>query len=293
MDRLGIAAEVVFTEAPWHAVELAEAAVRGGAERIVAVGGDGTACEVAEGLHHAGGGTLAMLPVGTGNDVARSCGVPIPHQAALQVAAGNHTRRFDLIKVTRQCDDATPTDATPAQTGHVVINAIGIGLVGDINRRAARFKKIRGIAVYLGTALSSLFAYCSPEVRVETPQHSWHGAITMIAIQNGPTTGGGFKLTPSAVSDDGLLDATLVPGLSPLRRIPRLLAGMRGTLGQLPGTVELRDSYLELHHDEPIPMHLDGNHEMLEPPCNRFEVLPNALQVAVPAPPVRAGPQNA
>ena len=103
-------------------------------------------------------------------------------------------------------------------------------------------------------------------------------------VHNGPTTGGGFNLTPAARPDDGLLDATLVPGVGPLGRLPRLLAAMRGALGGQRGTIELQASELVLTFDEPLPIHLDGNQDLLQPPSARFEILPRALRVVVPAP---------
>jgi len=166
----------------------------------------------------------------------------------------------------------------------VVFNAIGVGLLGDINVRAARIKRVRGIAVYLGTALVSLVRFESPMVTIETPDRRYRGAMTILAVHGGPTTGGGFALCPRAVPDDGVLDATLVPGIGPLGRIPRLVAAMRGTLGRMEGTIELQAPWLELRFDRPLPMHVDGDTTMLEPPSARFEVLPKAIRVAVPKP---------
>lgn len=264
-DR-GIEPDVVFTERPWHAIELAEQAVRDGHRRVVAVGGDGTMAQAAAGLHRAGSGTLCMLPLGTGNDAARTLGVPLDWREALQVALDGHPREVDLIRV----------------GDFVVFNAIGVGLLGDINVRAARIKRMRGIAVYLGTALVSLVRFESPSVTLETPDFRYEGEMTILAVHGGPTTGGGFNLCPRAVPDDGNLDATLVPGIGPLGRVPRLVAAMKGTLGRMKGTLELQVPWLELRFDRPLPMHVDGDTAMLEPPSARFEVLPRAIRVAVP-----------
>jgi YegS/Rv2252/BmrU family lipid kinase len=266
LEAQGVRAPHVLTEAPWHAVELAKQAIAEGVQTVVAVGGDGTFCEVAEGVHQAGGGTLALIPRGTGNDTAKTLGVPVPVEQAAAVLAAGRTRSIDLIAI----------------DGHVVVNAIGIGLTGDINRRAARVKVVRGIAVYLVTALVSLVRFSSPRITLETPDQRYEGEMTILAVHGGPTTGGGFNLTPAARPDDGLLDATLVPGIGPLGRLPRLAAAMRGRLGGCRGTVELRAPWIELGFDVPLPIHLDGNQHILEPPTARFEVLPKALRVVVP-----------
>jgi diacylglycerol kinase family enzyme len=106
--------------------------------------------------------------------------------------------------------------------------------------------------------------------------------MTILAVHNGPTTGGGFALTPRADPADGLLDVTLVPDVWLGGRVRRLVAALRGTLTAAPGTVELQAPWVELEHDVPLPVHLDGNAVVMEPPATRFEVVPAALGVAVP-----------
>jgi len=271
LEETGVRAPHVFTTAPGHATELAAEAAGGGEDVIVVAGGDGTLCEAAEGLYRAGRGTLAMLPMGTGNDAGRTLGIPSQIEDAARVLLDGHTRDVDLIRV----------------GDHIVLNAIGIGLLGDINLRAAKIKVVRGIAVYLFTAIASLFSYKSPLVRLETPDSSFEGTMTILAIHGGPTTGGGFRLTPNADPADGLLDACFVPGRGLLGKARRLVAGLRGTLGQAPGTVELRAPWIEITFSEPLPTHLDGNPIVLQPPTARFEVLPGALRVLAPPARVR------
>lgn len=262
----GLAAETVFTEGPGHAAELAEEAIRRGALRVVVAGGDGTVCEAAEGLYRAGSGELAILPLGTGNDGARTLGVPTSLEDAARAVVGGRIRPIDLIRV----------------GDRVVLNAIGVGLTGDINDRAADIKWVRGIAVYLLAALSALFRYRMQVVRMVTPEKNYEGSMLILAVHGGPTTGGGFALTPAAVPDDGLLDACLVEEVGPLGRLTRLAAAMRGTLGTKRGSHEVQAPWLELHFTQPLPAHLDGNSVTLEPPVARFEVVPGALRVVVP-----------
>jgi len=264
-NALGLTAPTVMTEAPAHATEIAASAVRDGADRIVVAGGDGTVCEAAEGLVRAGGGCLAVLPLGTGNDFARTVGIPTRFEAAVRVALGGHERRIDVIRI----------------GDRIAINAIGLGLTADINERAARVKFIRGIAVYAATALVSLVRYCPPEIRLHCGETRYDGAMTMLAVHNGPTTGGGFRLTPRADPEDGRLDACLVGCVSPIGRLARLVAGLRGTLGTMPGSLEASAPWLELEFVRPLAIHLDGNAAVLEPPSARFEIMPSALRVTV------------
>ncbi len=265
VKRLGLDVPSVMTEAPGHAADLAVRAVEEGVETIVAAGGDGTVCEIVEGLYRTGVGRLAILPLGTGNDAARTLGIPLHLHDAVRTAVTGRTRRVDLLSV----------------DGRVVLNAIGAGLTGEINRRAAAIKYIRGIGVYVVTAAASLFSYHAPRVRLDVDGRSWEGTMTMLAVHNGPTTGGGFRLTPAARPADGLLDVCLVEGMGALRRLRRLIAGLQGRLGRMPGTIELQTDAFELSFDVPIPVHLDGNQWELRPPHVRFSVLPAALEVVV------------
>ena len=271
IGECGLSAPVVFTEAPWHATELAAIAIAEGTQRVVVAGGDGTVCEAAEGLHRAGGGELAILPLGTGNDGARTLGVPQDLEEAARTAVDGQIRPVDLIRI----------------GDHVVFNAIGVGLTGDINDRAMSIKAakvplLRGILVYLVAALTSLFKYRMQKVRMVTEGGNYEGTMLILAVHGGPTTGGGFALTHAAVPDDGLLDACLVEEVGPIGRLMRLAAAMKGALGDKKGTHELQAPWLELHFAEPLPAHLDGNSVTLEPPLARFEVVPGALKVVVP-----------
>jgi diacylglycerol kinase (ATP) len=263
----GLRAPVWRTEAPGHATELAARAVREGAGLVVVAGGDGTVCEAAEGLHRAARGELAILPLGTGNDAARTLGVPVRFEDAVRAAVAGRTRRVDLIAV----------------GGRVVLNAIGIGLTADINQRAARVKWIRGIAVYAATAAVSLFAYEPPVVRVAADGVEYEGPMTMLAVHNGPTTGGGFRLTPAADPADGLLDACLVGEASAMGRLARLVGALRGTLGGMRGSLEAASPSLTLEFARPLPVHFDGNQAELAPPVATFQVLPLALAVRTAA----------
>lgn len=262
----GLSAPVVFTDSPGHATELAAAAVADGVRRVVVAGGDGTMCEAVEGLYRAGGGELGILPLGTGNDGARTLGVPLELEEAARALLNGSVREVDLVAV----------------GDHVVLNAIGIGLTGDINDRAAGIKWVRGILVYLVAAVSALFKYRMQNIRLVTEQQSYEGSMLILAVHGGPTTGGGFALTPAAVIDDGLLDACLVPEVWAGGRLARLAAAMGGKLGSKKGTLELQAPWLELHFQQPLPAHLDGNSVTLKPPMARFEVLPGALKVVVP-----------
>ncbi len=266
LRSLGVRGEVAITRAPGHASELAAAAVASGRTVVVAVGGDGTTDEVIQGLYREGRGVLGILPLGTGNDTAAGLGIPLELEGAVRVLLDGGRRRADLMRV----------------GDHVVLNAIGIGLLGDINLRAVRFKKIRGFLGYLLAASVSLFRFRTPRVVLRAEGTNYKGPMTILAVHGGPTTGGGFALAPEADPFDGRLDACLVTSLPGWKRPVRLLAALRGTLHRARESHMLRSPWLELDFEEPLACHLDGNATVLEPPGVSIEVLPGALEVVAP-----------
>jgi len=267
LAAVGLTPSHSVTKAPGHATDLAAEAAAAGHDVVVAAGGDGTICEVLQGLQAAGRGALAILPLGTGNDAARSLGLPLGLEAAARAVLAGERRRVDLM----QAGD------------RVVLNAIGIGLLGAINVNAASIKWTRGISAYLAAAVGTLFNYRCPEIELVDGSFHYRGPMTILAIHNGPTTGGGFRLCPAARTDDGALDATLVGGTGVAARLGAVAHAIRGTLGTQSYTQELRFTRLALSCDERLPFHWDGNPAYIDPPGLEFSILPAAQEVVVPA----------
>ena len=96
LRQLGLDAPVSLTTAPGHASDLAADAAARGAGVVVAVGGDGTVSEVLEGIHGSSV-ALGILPLGTGNDAARTLAVPSGLEAAVRVLLADRRRRIDLV----------------------------------------------------------------------------------------------------------------------------------------------------------------------------------------------------
>ncbi len=256
-----------LTKAPGHASDLAAEAIEAGHDVVVAAGGDGTICEVLQGLHGAGRGALGILPLGTGNDAARTLGLPLELEAACAVLLAGQRRRVDLMRAGER----------------VVLNAIGIGLLGAINVNSTAIKWVRGMGAYLAAGVGTLFRYRCPEIELSNGNFHYAGPMTILAVHNGVTTGGGFRLCPGAAPDDGELDATLVTETGVPDRLGALAHCLRGTLAAKPFTRELRFHRLELACDERLPYHWDGNPDHVEPPGMRFEILPAGLEVIAPA----------
>jgi YegS/Rv2252/BmrU family lipid kinase len=260
-----------LTARPGHATELARA-YAGEVERVVAVGGDGTVHEVANGLLSAGLATLPALgvvPVGTGNDFAKMTGGAglRPAEAIAAFAAGG-TRRFDVGHA----------------WGEFFVNSLGVGLDADVARRVNLYKHWPGSLGYIVAALQAIIHRRSLQLRVDADGASWSGPTVVLEVGVGPCAGGVFFLTPDARPDDGLLDVCAIGpfGLGfLLTKAPRVLRGRHTTLPQVRMAKAAHIRIVSA--DGPITAHLDG--ELRSPGAAELDVTlrPAALPVLVTA----------
>ncbi len=208
-------------EAPGHAVELARRAVEDGFDYVVAAGGDGTVNEVVNGMMEAGGGEarLGVIPLGTGNDLARTLGLPAedPRDAVAVLRLGC-TEALDLIRV-----EAENTCAW-------AINAAAGGFSGAVDERmTAERKKRWGPLAYLFGAAEAAVDLTDYDTRVafdDAPPERIQALNVVVA--NGRTIGGGKRVAPRANPCDGLLDVVVVrwaPMLNLAEVGARLMAG--------------------------------------------------------------------
>ncbi len=270
----GIAFDLVETRAPGHAIVLGREAGAAGRERVVAVGGDGTVHEVANGLLQApaaaDGATvpaLGAIPVGTGNDFAKLIHVfRVPPEEAARRMAAARTERFDVGCV----------------NGEYFDNSLGVGFDAEVARQANAATRLSGLAVYVVAVYKSFVSFRAPTLEVRSAAHQETGPMMMLECSIGRSAGGGFYLTPDADPADGLLDVCLIRkvGLVKfLRYVPRVL---KGTHGSLPVVAMFRTASLTIRSEgRPLLLHLDG--EVRAPDTREIEVTlePKRLRVLV------------
>jgi diacylglycerol kinase (ATP) len=257
--------------------ELAVQAAEGGAELLVVVGGDGSIHEVVNGLV-AGERTdveLALLPQGTGKDVARSLRIPRDLDGALTTAHAGVTRELDIGL-------AEFNDPAGARTRAYFVNFAGAGISGAIADRANTSSKALGGRLSFMWATIATFARWRAvpmTVRVDGGERS--GRMLEVLAMNGDYTAGGMWMAPDAAPDDGALDVVImgdVTKLDFLVTFPRIYRG--GHLSHR--KIELvRGQTVEIDAERPLPVVLDGEQPGTTPA--RFEALPRRLRVRVPA----------
>jgi len=261
--------ELALTTGPGHATTLARAGV-GRVERVIAVGGDGTVHEVANGLLTAESGTLpplGVVPAGTGNDFAKmTLTSRLAPRAAIAALASGATRRFDVGQA----------------WGEYFVNSLGIGLDADVARRVNLYKHWPGATGYVVAALLAVIRRHALRLRIDADGESWSGPTTVLEIGIGPCAGGVFYLTPDARPDDGLLDACAIGPFGwgfLLTRAPRVLSGRHTTLKEVRMA---RARHVRVtSEDGPLAAHLDG--ELRSPGSDVLDVslVAGALPVLV------------
>lgn len=279
----GLSYDLVLTEGIGHAIVLARQAKMEGYQIVAAAGGDGTVSEAVNGLAQVTPpnepvGTLAIFPIGNGNDFATMAGCPRSIDAVARAIAAGRTRRVDLGRLVLRSGDT--------ERESFFDNNVGIGFEGRVNAESHKIKRVRGMLLYLVAIFRALRDYrpAPLEVRWESVQGEWHSVskeALMIAIGNSRRTGGGFYPTPYAALDDGLLDVAIADAL-PLRRILALLPKvLRGTHLGDPAVHIFRCSRLSISSSVPLPVHADG--ELLTMGAEQLdvEVLPGRLEVIV------------
>ena len=217
LEAEGIEPHVVVTRDADDVRQTVRAARAAGAERVIVVGGDGTLHLAIQEL--AGGDTgLGIVPSGTGDDNARTLGIPRkdPAAAALLAATGAITR-VDLGEV--RCEDGNSA---------VFLGVLSSGFDSLVNERANRMTRPRGDARYLVAILAELRTFHPIAYAASVDGRTVSGEAMLVAVGNGASYGGGMRVCPDADVDDGLLDVTWLHGVSKgtfLRVFPQVFQG--------------------------------------------------------------------
>ena len=202
--------EILHTERPGHAIELSRnAACMPGCRGVVAVGGDGTAYEVACGLLDSGV-PLGIIPAGTGNDFIKTVGIPKKPMDALEAILGGTPRPVDVGRL----------------NDRMFLNVCGTGFdVQVLDHTLAAKRYMRGILPYLVGLVRAIFHFQPVNVSLTMDGENRSQQALVCSIANGRYIGGGIPICPDASPDDGLLDVVLVENC-PRWQIPFYLPGL-------------------------------------------------------------------
>jgi YegS/Rv2252/BmrU family lipid kinase len=265
---LGWDTEIRETTHAGHEVDLAAEARDAGWPLVVAVGGDGTVHHTANGLL-ADGPTdtvLGHVPIGTGNDYAYALGLgKAPFEQNFAAALRGTPRSLDVGRV----------------LGEYFVNALGAGFDAETVRQTLRMKHLRGFPLYLAAVYRTFMSFQPPELEVAAAEHTERGPMMMMEVAIGPSIGGGFKIAPDAVTDDGVLDVCVIRRIGLLRflrYVPRVIKGTHTSLAEVTLFRTRRVTLTGV--SGPVWLHLDGELRQLDGGTPEdVEILPRHLRV--------------
>jgi YegS/Rv2252/BmrU family lipid kinase len=259
----GLSVTMQLTTRPGHATELARRAAESDVGVVVAMGGDGTVREVAAGLFGSDS-TLALIPMGSGDDFARSLGIPrtLPES-------------FDLLSsgVVSACD-------VGEDAAGLFICLSGVGFAAEVAYEAVRSRVFRGSAGYFMGVFKALVGLRPFSMRLHVDDGPREMDALFALVQNTPYCGGGQWMAPDAKLDDGLFDIVVVKPVNRMelvRTLPKVYSGKH--IGH-PAIEVIRSSTARIETDAPLRKLLDGDVMGSEPLDSRVRA--GALRVLTP-----------
>lgn len=269
LDRHALKAEVYFTQAPRHATELAQKAVREGSTHVVCVGGDGTLNEVAQALIYTPT-VLVIVPAGSGNGLARHLGIPFRMEAALAGLSNSPEKPLAID--------------TGRVNGRLFCNVMGFGFDADVSTHYSLLQR-RGFLPYLATTFRAFRRRRRFKCRVETAHHHYNYDAFLVTIANSEQYGYGARIAPGASVCDSQLDLVAVSPLGFFRGISLAARLFRGRIRQSAGVAHLRLESFRIVRDYEGPVHTDGE-VFHEGKTLEVDIQPQSLNVLLP--PMRA-----
>lgn len=277
LRHVGLSFDYQYTEGVGHAIELARAAASDGYRFLVAVGGDGTVNEVANGILSSTSSdvtTIGVVSTGTGGDFIRSVGIPRDYVTACSCLTTAGRLLIDVGVVQYQRGGKT--------FERFFVNSAGVGFdaaVAEISNRLPKY--LGGTLPYLFSLLRSLAGYKNKSVVLKVGSRVEAKRVLSVVVANGRYFGGGMCVAPQAETDDGLLDVVTVGDMGKFELLRALPTIYKGTHIAHPKVSMERATKVTIESPDKFLVHTDG--EFLGEGPASFWLMPSALSVAVQA----------
>lgn len=274
-DKNKINYKVSITKYHKHATEIAKNE-NSNFTHIIAVGGDGTANEVLNGIDFNRKIIFAALQVGTGNDLIKNYNFPKQINDALSVIHNEtkqEIKKIDIGKVTFKNANSNKLKE------HLFINNLGIGFDAYVGYLNMHDKLLKGISSYVLAVFKALIKYKMLECDILFNDKIFSGKKLMITIGNGISSGGGFYLTPNAIIDDELLDISIFEKLSRFKLLKVLPKALLNKLETVSEAKMYNSKRVEIKLKEPYFMHCDGEVISNNVTSATVKCLPSALKI--------------
>ena len=255
-----------MTQYAGHATTLARCAAIRGVDTVVAIGGDGTINETARGL--VGTDTaLALVPMGSGNGLARHIQIPLETSRALAVVREGHAEYVDYGMVGE----------------HIFFCTAGIGFDAQVSQRFSTMKH-RGGFTYVQSVIDLLTSFQPSPYVVQTPDHRYVEKAFLIAIGNASQWGNNAYITPRASMQDGMMDITLVRPFNIIEAPQMALQLFARNIDENEHILSLRASHFSIIMPHKDIVHIDGEPFMMGPRLD-IRTVSGGLKVLTPSVP--------
>jgi len=274
LSDAGVPVDVEYTKEPHDGERIAHRGLLSGRRHVLVVGGDGSVHDVVNGLMRAGSlhseVTLAVVPLGTGNDWARSLGMDLrPRELAAAIVAGR-TMQHDVGVID------FPKTSPPKRRWFV--NVAGTGFDAYVISRLP--DHVPSALAYLWGALTGLLSYRAPRFTIQVEGQIIYRRLLLAFVANAQACGNGMRVAPVARVDDGLLDLVTINEVGALRALLKIAKLYRGTIHCDPIVRHIRTASVRIDAKPETDVEAEGQIVGRTPVV--FSVLPDALRVVVP-----------
>lgn len=271
--QIGSNFEFSETRAPYDATTITRKAITNGCQVVIAVGGDGTVNEVANGFFVNGkiinpDVKFGVISFGTGQGFAQSIGLPADLSTQIQIIKNDKAKLIDVGEIHFENNNLSK----------YFVNEFQLGIGGTLNKNISKLtKKVLGKFAFGFEAVKTLMYYQANDLQMVINGEVHTEKIIGVVISNGEFTGGGMRLTPFALTNDGLLDVLLIKEMSSLDRYISFSKVYSAEHINLEAFQLFRTKKIEFRYNNGLAVSADG--EMITDKCISAEVIPSALKV--------------
>jgi YegS/Rv2252/BmrU family lipid kinase len=284
LDEYGFKYKTVFTENRNHAIDLTASALNEGFRKIIAVGGDGTMNEVVNGIFRQKACSsneviIGMIPVGTGNDWGRTYEMPKKYRKAIKVIMKDYRFTQDVGHVSYYDQDE--------KQERYFVNVSGMGYDALVALKTNRMKDKGkgGTMAYMMNIFTGLFQYKNTHFDIDVDgKHVFSGKVLSMNLGICKYNGGGLMQVPNAIPDDGLLDVTIIKGISKFAIVRNIAKLYDGSFIKLKFVDTFRGSNCRIVSRPKGVALLEADGESLGHSPLDFSVLPKTLNLIIPEP---------
>jgi len=241
LSERGIKHALHYSSGRGNATAIARELSNGEPTTIVVVGGDGTLHEVINGIENFENVTVGLIPCGTGNDFATTCGLPFDPIKAMELILNNPAKPTDFMQM-------------PTVRG---INVIGMGLDVQVLKRYSQLKK-KTKTSYTSCLIKTLINFDYSDFNATLNGKTTHLRSFIAAVANGSCFGGGLSICPDATPFDGKLDFVAVKEMFKLKIIHAFIKLKAGKVLSLKETVHEQTEHIKVESETPFTVNVDG-----------------------------------